>query len=148
MEKSSVLENINLIDYEKIYKIKKDISLPIKLYTLFSYDELIKKFHLPKVLKNKIKSYKKFENESFIYNAYKNGFEFASELYLMKNKMMPENYSEKLEFPKFPMEFKDLPQNTKFASKKLETCEKWWVENNFQKSKEECLKYLAIIDKF
>ena len=148
MKNSNVVENINLIDYEKISKIKEDISLSVKLYILFTYNELIKKFHLPKILKNKIKGYKKFENESLIYNAYKNGFEFASELYLIKNKMMPKKNFKNLKFPEFPVEFKDLPQDIKFAGKKLKACEKWWVENNFQKSKEECLKYLAIIDEF
>jgi hypothetical protein len=102
-------------------------------------------------MKDIIKMYKIFENELILYISYKNDLKTLNSLILIKNIKYNANIKlfDKLPiFPEFPLKFSDLPEHTKYASKKLKKCEKWWVENNFSKSLEDCLKYVASISDF
>lgn len=125
-----------------------NIKLALKLYILFQYDYLIDTFKLPKTLRNIIKIYKQFENEPIIYCAYKNNIDIQQDIitiqHIKHNKPLLEpivNIQDK----KFPVIYSDLPTGIKQASKYLKECERWWVINNFNPTKQKCIEHILSV---
>jgi tRNA nucleotidyltransferase/poly(A) polymerase len=120
-------------------------NLEMKLFLLFEYDELMHKLRLTKIQKEKLKDYKKYEDESLMYCFYKKGPDFLREMQSIRRFKYGEDEVFEVpsgESPIFPVKFEDLPAGFKNASKSLRDCEKWWVNHGFNKNKEECLEYI------
>ncbi|MDR1233603.1 MAG: CCA tRNA nucleotidyltransferase [Holosporales bacterium] len=121
-------------------------NLEIKLYILFEYNDLMLKLHLTKIQKARIKEYRKYENESQMYCFYKKGLDFLREIQAIL-KFKYGIIDEKFELPSgklptFPVQFGDLPCGFKNASKRIQDCERWWINHDFTKNKKECLEYM------
>jgi poly(A) polymerase len=145
-----IFSNIN---NDKLYEItRSDLPIEGKLYLLFTMTELLKVFKLTKGYKSKIMEYKKFEEETPLYILYKKGSDFLSEIQEIKRIkfgieiIKPDVFSAQI--PRFPITFADLPPRIKDAQKKLTACEKWWVNNKFQKNRAECLEYIIRLPQF
>ena len=145
MLQDNVLHDINIDDYSKLLSINNNADLSLKLYILFQYNYLINTLKLTKKLKNIIKIYKQFENEPLLYCAYKNSLEIQKDIIIIKHI----KYNEDLVEPiinlinnKFPIVYQDLPSGVMHASKCLKACERWWIINNFEPSKQECLEFI------
>jgi tRNA nucleotidyltransferase/poly(A) polymerase len=140
------------INENKLHEItRSNLSIEGRLYLLFDSAVLLKTLKLTRKYKSKIMEYKKFEGETPLYILYKKGSDFLSEIReinRIKNGIdMPEPDISSDQFPKFPVTFADLPLGTKDAQKKLNECEKWWINNEFQKNQSECLEYISQIHK-
>jgi poly(A) polymerase len=147
---SPIFDEISMSNLEKLIKIEKEnnikFCLEVKLYLLFNCADLISKLRLNKVQKTKIKEYRNFENESFLYCVYKKGAHFSKEIGVIKTIKFgsdPQMLVDQEKFPTFPVSFHDLPNGINNASKKIVACEKWWVNNNFEKSKAECIEFIG-----
>jgi tRNA nucleotidyltransferase/poly(A) polymerase len=143
MNESGVLQDIKINDLAKITQCDK---LELKLYLIFELDYLLNVLRLTKLQKTVIKNYQKFQDESLLYCLYKKGAEFAQDIALIKSLDIANIATFSKSLPKFPISFHDLPEGVRYASKKIEECEKWWVNNNFKKSKKECLKFISLLE--
>ena len=165
----------NKLQSDKSQSTQYDENLALKLYILFQNEIqmhfsqtrlpqmcVLQIYLLPKRIKKKIKLYKQFEPESLLYIAYKvpdiqndmiiiqyikQGISNTSisNTSINKTHKIPLATPYNCKFPKFLLSFHDLPAGIKYASRKLNLCEKWWVYKNFQPSKEECLEYILQI---
>ena len=147
MVQAEILHNVNLRHYNKLLNLNTDSGLALKLYILFDYNYLLYKLKLPRYIKQIIKLYDKFKYEPLIYCAYKNNEEFQNDIIIIKHIVLNKPLFKPIlgPFPKFPVQFQDLPQEVPYVSKWLNSCEKWWVLNNFKKSKAECLQYILTL---
>ncbi|MDR1289120.1 MAG: CCA tRNA nucleotidyltransferase [Holosporales bacterium] len=139
------------INENKLHEItRSNLSIEGRLYLLFDTTESLKTLKLTRKYKSKIMEYKKFEGETPLYILYKKGSDFLSEMReinRIKNGIdMPEPDISSDQFPKFPVTFADLPPGTKDAQKKLNECEKWWANTEFQKNKDACMEYIERLD--
>ena len=141
-----IFKEPNIATFEKVQTF--ECSLECKLYLLFQLDDLIKTLKLTKLQKKVITDYEKFAEESLVYSLYKKGSDFTRDIIAIRRA----KFGEVSEFPRvpddhieFPLKFQDLPEGTKFAGRKLRLCEKWWTENNFKKTKDECLEFVRLL---
>ena len=160
MLNDNILHNINIERYNALLEIytdyinkiqsnynscKNNIDILLKLYILFTYDYLINKLKLPKKLRNIIKTYKQFENEPITYCAYKNSLDIQINViiiqYIKYHKPLLKPITN-VQDNTLPLTYSDLSAGIKQASRYLKKCEKWWVINNFQPTKQECLAYI------
>lgn len=151
IQRNGVFNNLNFENYEKLLEQDPTANTELKAYILFGYEQNINKFKLTKKFKKLIKDFKRYENESLLYCYYKKGKDFANDIKAIKfanyniNESIP---NIETDFPKFPIAYKDLPKNTGLASRKLKACERWWVNQLFEPSKEDCLKFIEINSSF
>ncbi|MDR3031244.1 MAG: hypothetical protein LBU35_02565 [Holosporales bacterium] len=150
MNNSLVFSNIfNNVNIDTLTKAPQDISLDLKLYLSFSYDDLTTTFRLTKLQKQKIKEYKHYEKERALFCYYKKGKEFLEEIEIIKRSVLNEQIDLSItnkKLPEFPIKYKDLPIEIKNAAMKIKACEKWWVNNNFKPNKNNCLSYIKSIN--
>jgi poly(A) polymerase len=152
MIEAEVLNKVfSVINVDKLFEITHSLlGLEGRLYLLFETEELLSKLRLKRASKSQIKSYKNFEAESQLYSLYKKGKAFLREIQEIQRikfgigNKLPEILCDPM--PVFPLNFTDLPSNTKDAHKRIVECERWWVNHNFQKNKEECLKHIEQIN--
>ena len=142
MYNTCVLTQIADVDIDTYNKLQSD-NIATLLYSLFNYDALLNIFKLPCYLKKIIKLIYKFENENINYCMYKNGRDITNEIVMLRNA----KYNSKISIPdstnlQFPVTYHDLRPGIQYASRKLTACEKWWAENNFSKTKQECLDFI------
>ncbi|MDR2074937.1 MAG: hypothetical protein LBP31_01825 [Holosporales bacterium] len=139
-------EDISIDSFNRIKDIETtDI---IRLCSLFSFEFILNVLKLKKTQKQLILEYKKFLHESLEYCFYKNGEQFAQDIAIVKLAKLniPIDFNKNFkDVGKFPLSYQNLPKNFKNASKILQKCEKWWVNNKGINSKEECLNYAVNI---
>jgi hypothetical protein len=135
------------VNEDKLHEItKSNLPLDGRLYLLTDHSILLETLKLTKNSKARIMEYKKFEKETPLYILYKKGSEFLAEIQEIKRikfgidpiiSGMPSG-----DFPKFPVTFADLPPGIREARKKLNDCERWWVNSGCLKTRSECVAYI------
>lgn len=139
--------NLHIERFRRVKSIQNNVENIeiLRLYILFSYNILHKKFTLTRDENKRIKMYQQFEFESLEYCYYKHGLNFANEIMILKYSTSGDVKNLNYVFNDigvFPLTYHDLPLNTANASKRLKECERWWVNNNGAKTKNECLDYI------
>lgn len=139
-----IFDKIFLENFEKL-NIFQNNTIPLKLYILFDIDELLKKFHLTREYKKILKLYRSLESEDYRYIYIKYGISIVHDI--MKIRYI--KYDEPCDFErtfkkigKFCISFDDLPKSIENPGKKLKITEKWWINHDGTKSKEECLSFI------